>query len=66
MALTPTQEAICRVIRMNGIDALRVCALSVQHYADKGQWRVIVDGHALTQWEYEKWLKEANDERKES
>ena len=58
MTLTPTQEAICRVIRMSGIDALRVCAMSVQYYADKGQWEVVVDSHTLTEHQYNEWLKE--------
>ena len=61
MTLTPTQEAICRVIRMSGVDALRVCALSVQYYAGRGQWEVVVDGHALTQREYEGWVEQRSN-----
>lgn len=70
--LTPIQEAICAVIRDSGIDGLKSCYVSelslshepvifhdsiIERTRISGEWRVTVDGHEVTQKEYEQWEK---------
>ena len=56
--MTPIQEAMCAVIRENGIHALRVCCNHVQYTALFRQWSVVADNHTLTAQEYNEWVKQ--------
>lgn len=68
--MTPTQQAMCAVIRESGrLDLKRFKTKSYNltfHLIDGWtpdehvQWEMELDGHTLTQQEYEEWEKQQN------
>lgn len=56
--MTPTQQAMCAVIRESGYSGLKRCWPGlIIAVTGCGDWVVVMGQHAITQQEYEQWEK---------
>ncbi|AIM40706.1 hypothetical protein N22_004 [Idiomarinaceae phage 1N2-2] len=66
--MTPTQQAMCAVIRESGLEGLNRARGNLDgkviHAEDAfgrvTAWIITIDGHTVTQQEYEQWAKQQN------
>ena len=67
--MTPIQEAMCETIKKHGCGGLlrsigglpvRVWREGVIDEQCTGYWVIDIDGHTLTQQEYEQWVEQQN------
>lgn len=58
--LSEIQVAMCKVIKESGFEGLEKVFLNTYEFSVTAieKWEVDVDGHTLTQEEYEAWAKQ--------